>query len=170
MPACTTGRTSSAALLAGAVPLVQTRLAVLSEVVDLLRFLFIDEDDFAIDPAAVEKSLGEGSAAVLAATTDALEPLTSWTTEQVQAAMDAALLEGLGLKRGKAYAPCGLRSAGRPSPRRCRSRWRCSARSGSCDVCERLCPPESRSQVPLVLSPQHHGVWGNWQPDGFWFR
>ena len=92
------------ALLAGAVPLVQTRMAVLSEVVDLLRFLFVPEADFAIDPAAAEKNL-TGAAPVLAAAADALEPLTSWTTESVQAAMDAALLEGLGLKRGKAYAP-----------------------------------------------------------------
>ena len=45
-------------------------------------------------------------AAVLAAAADALEPLTEWSTETVQAALDAALLEGgLGLKRGKAYAP-----------------------------------------------------------------
>ncbi|MDX6266903.1 MAG: glutamyl-tRNA synthetase, partial [Frankiales bacterium] len=36
---------------------------------------------------------------------DALEPLSEWTTETVQGALDAALIDGLGLKRGKAYAP-----------------------------------------------------------------
>jgi glutamyl-tRNA synthetase len=92
-------------LLAGAIPLVHTRMAVLSEVVDLLRFLFVAPADFVVEPAAVEKSLGEGAAAVLAAAAEALEPLTSWTTEDVQGALDAALIEGLGLKRGKAYAP-----------------------------------------------------------------
>ncbi|MCW2544727.1 MAG: glutamyl-tRNA synthetase [Frankiales bacterium] len=97
------GSAAHAELLAGAIPLVQTRMAVLSEVVDLLRFLFTT--DFQVDPAAAEKSLGEGTAAVLAAAADALEPLTSWTTEDVQGALDAALIEGLGLKRGKAYAP-----------------------------------------------------------------
>jgi glutamyl-tRNA synthetase len=91
-------------LLAGAVPLVQTRMAVLSEVVDLLRFLFVPDDDFAIDPAAADKHLAD-AAVVLTAAADALEPLGEWTTESVQTAMDAALLEGLGLKRGKAYAP-----------------------------------------------------------------
>src|SRR4051812_20706663 len=91
-------------LLVGAVPLVQTRLAVLSEVVDLLRFLFVPEESFAVDPAAAEKNL-TGGAAVLTACADALEPLESWTTGGVQAAMDGALLDGLGLKRGKAYAP-----------------------------------------------------------------
>ena len=93
------------AALAGAAPLVQTRLAVLSEAPDLLRFLLIDEADFAVDPAAAEKSLGEGSAQVLTAAAAALEPLQVWTTETVQTALDAALLGGLGLKRGKAYAP-----------------------------------------------------------------
>jgi len=91
--------------LAGAVPLVQTRMAVLSEAPDLLRFLFIDEDDFAMDPAAAATSLGLGSGEVLAAAADALEPLSEWTTSSVQTALEAALLEGLGLKRGKAYAP-----------------------------------------------------------------
>jgi glutamyl-tRNA synthetase len=96
------GSAAHAALLAGAVPLIQTRMAVLSECVDLLRFLFTTE--FAIDPAAAEKSLVDAGP-VLTACADALEPLAEWTTESVQAAMDAALLEGLGLKRGKAYAP-----------------------------------------------------------------
>jgi glutamyl-tRNA synthetase len=99
-----TGTPEQQALLGGAVPLVQTRMAVLSEVVDLLRFLFVDESAFAIDPAAAEKHLTE-AAPVLTAAADALEPLTEWTTESVQQAMDAALLHGLGLKRGKAYAP-----------------------------------------------------------------
>ncbi len=93
------------AALAGAVPLVQTRMAVLSEAPDLLRFLFIDEDDFAVEPAAAAKSLGPGSGELLTAAADALEPLNDWTTSSVQTALDAALLEGLGLKRGKAYAP-----------------------------------------------------------------
>ncbi|MCU1623043.1 MAG: glutamyl-tRNA synthetase [Frankiales bacterium] len=91
-------------LLTGAVPLVQTRMAVLSEVVDLLRFLFVPEQDFTVDPAAAEKNL-VGAEAILTACTDALEALDEWTVESVQAAMDAALIDGLGLKRGKAYAP-----------------------------------------------------------------
>jgi glutamyl-tRNA synthetase len=91
-------------LLAGAVPLVQTRMAVLSEVVDLLRFLFVPEQDFTVDPTAAEKNLA-GAEAILTACADALEALDEWTVESVQAAMDAALIDGLGLKRGKAYAP-----------------------------------------------------------------
>ena len=98
------------AALAAVVPLVQTRVAVLSELPDLVRFLFVAEDDFAVDPAAVAKALGEGSAEVLTAAADALEGVQDWSAETVQAAVDGALLEGgLGLKRGKAYTP--LRAA-----------------------------------------------------------
>jgi glutamyl-tRNA synthetase len=93
------------ALLAGAVPLVQTRMSVLSEVVDLLRFLFVDEASFVVDQAARDKALGPDAGPVLAACAEALEPLGDWTAQAVQAAMDAALIEGLGLKRGKAYTP-----------------------------------------------------------------
>jgi glutamyl-tRNA synthetase len=93
-------------VLARVVPLVQTRVAVLSELPDLVRFLFVAEEDFTVDPAAAAKSLGEGSGVVLETAAAALDGLEDWTAETVQAALDAALLEGgLGLKRGKAYTP-----------------------------------------------------------------
>ena len=101
--------TDQLAVLAGATPLVQTRVALLTEVPALVAFLLVPEDDFVVDPAAAVKALGEGSAAVLTAAADALEPLQEWTTGTVQAAIDGALLEGLGMKRGKAYTP--LRAA-----------------------------------------------------------
>jgi glutamyl-tRNA synthetase len=94
-------------VLAGAIPLIQTRIALLTEAAPLLRFL-VDEG-FSVDPAAAEKSL-TGQVAVLDAAVAALEPVDAWDTDHVQAAIDGALLEdGLGLKRGKAYAP--LRAA-----------------------------------------------------------
>jgi glutamyl-tRNA synthetase len=107
-----TGTADQRALLDGAVPLVQTRMAVLSECVDLLRCLFVEDDAFSIDPVAREKALGPEATPVLAACADALEPLAEWTTETVQAAMDAALIEGLGLKRGKAYGPVRVAVSG----------------------------------------------------------
>ncbi|HWG93855.1 MAG TPA: glutamate--tRNA ligase [Mycobacteriales bacterium] len=93
------------ALLAAAVPLVQTRIALLRDAGPLLRFALVDEAEFAVDPAAAEKVLVAGTDDVLAAAADALEPVAQWDTEHVQAALDGALIDGLGLKRGKAYAP-----------------------------------------------------------------
>jgi glutamyl-tRNA synthetase len=92
-------------LLTAAVPLVQTRLALLRDAGPLLRFALVDEASFAVDPAAAEKVLVAGTAELLTTAADALEPVQVWDTEHVQAALDAALIEGLGLKRGKAYAP-----------------------------------------------------------------
>jgi glutamyl-tRNA synthetase len=101
---------AQAAALAGAAPLVQTRMAVLSEAPALLRFLLVDEDAFTVDPAATAKALGSDAVPVLTSAADALEGVGDWSAETVQAALDGALLEGgLGLKRGKAYAP--LRAA-----------------------------------------------------------
>jgi glutamyl-tRNA synthetase len=98
------GSADHVAMLAGAVPLIQTRMAVLSECSALLRCLFVREDAFVVEDVAREKSLVDAGA-VLTAAADALAALTEWTTETVQAAMDAALIDGLGMKRGKAYAP-----------------------------------------------------------------
>jgi glutamyl-tRNA synthetase len=93
------------ALWDGFVPLVQTRVALLSELPDLVRFAFVPDESFVIAPAAAEKAFVAGSAEILSAAATALEPLSDWTTETVQGAIDAALLDGLGLKRGKAYTP-----------------------------------------------------------------
>jgi glutamyl-tRNA synthetase len=93
------------AVIAAAIPLIQTRMALLAEAPGLLRFLLVDEDDFRVDPAAAEKSLA-GAEPVIEAALAALEPVEVWDTAHVQAALDAALVDGgLGLKRGKAYAP-----------------------------------------------------------------
>jgi glutamyl-tRNA synthetase len=93
------------AAVAAAVPLIQTRMALLTEAPGLLRFLLVDEPAFAVDPAAAEKSLA-GAEPVLTAALEVLEAVDVWDTEHVQGALDAALVDGgLGLKRGKAYAP-----------------------------------------------------------------
>src|SRR3954468_19559082 len=70
-------------VLAAAVPLIQTRMALLSEAPGLLRFLLVQEGSFVVDPAAIEKAV-VGSEPVLAAAVDALEPVEQWDTEHVQ--------------------------------------------------------------------------------------
>jgi glutamyl-tRNA synthetase len=98
------------AVLRELVPLVQTRVSLLSELPALVRFAFVAEEDFAVEPSAAAKALMPANAPVLLAAAAALEAVGDWTTEAVQAAVDGALLEGgLGLKRGKAYLP--LRAA-----------------------------------------------------------
>ncbi|WP_280259876.1 glutamate--tRNA ligase [Nocardia abscessus] len=92
-------------VFAAAAELVQTRIVVMSDAWDLLRFLFAPAEEFAIDPTAGAKNLGPDAAEVLQSAITALEPLTEWTTEAIEAALKKALIDDLGLKPRKAFAP-----------------------------------------------------------------
>ncbi|MFI6956409.1 glutamate--tRNA ligase [Nocardia sp. NPDC050408] len=92
-------------LFAAAAELVQTRIVVLSDAWDLLRFLLAPAEQFAIDPAAGSKNLGSEATPVLDAAIAALEPLPAWTTPAIEDALKTALIDDLGLKPRKAFAP-----------------------------------------------------------------
>ncbi|MEU0875107.1 glutamate--tRNA ligase [Nocardia brasiliensis] len=92
-------------LFAAAAELVQTRIVVLSDAWELLRFLLAPAEQFAIDPAAGTKNLGAEATPVLQAAITALEPLAEWTTPAIEAALKTALIDELGLKPRKAFAP-----------------------------------------------------------------
>ena len=88
-----------------AAELVQTRIVVLADAWDLLKFLFVSDDEFAIDPAAAAKNLGPDATPVLEATIAALEAVQEWTPEPLETALKATLIDELGLKPRKAFAP-----------------------------------------------------------------
>lgn len=92
-------------LFAAAAELVQTRIVVLSDAWELLRFLLAPAEQFAIDPAAGAKNLGAEATPVLQAAITALEPLNEWATPAIEAALKTALIDELGLKPRKAFAP-----------------------------------------------------------------
>ncbi|MBF6354771.1 glutamate--tRNA ligase [Nocardia higoensis] len=92
-------------VFAAAAELVQTRIVVLSDAWDLLRFLFVPAEEFAVDEAAAAKNLGPDAVPVLEAAAAALEPLTSWTTPVIEEALKTALIDDLGLKPRKAFTP-----------------------------------------------------------------
>jgi glutamyl-tRNA synthetase len=100
-------------VLRAATPLVQERMNTLSEAVDMLGFLFIDEDAFAIDPDAAAKVLTSGSGAVLEVAAKALRGLPDWKTEAIEQALRSALVEGLGLKPKNAFGPVRVAISGR---------------------------------------------------------
>jgi len=88
---------------ATAAELVQTRIVVLSDAWDLLKFF--DDDSYAIDPAAAAKELGADAAGVLDSACAALDGVTPWTAAGIEEALKAALIDGLGLKPRKAFGP-----------------------------------------------------------------
>ncbi|MBW0104537.1 glutamate--tRNA ligase [Pseudonocardia sp. KRD291] len=101
------------ALLTAAAPLVQERSVVLSDAARMLAFLFVDESSFTPDPDAAEKNLGADAAPVLQAAIDGLGALDEWTAETVEASLKESLVDGLGLKPRKAFAPVRVAVSGR---------------------------------------------------------
>src|SRR6201991_4959659 len=83
-------------------PLAQTRIAVLSEIVDYVDFLFPDEP--VIDDASWAKAMKGDAAEILAATITAFEALGEWAAEPLKAAVEEVGL-ARELKLGKTQAP-----------------------------------------------------------------
>ncbi|WP_309140005.1 glutamate--tRNA ligase [Micromonospora sp. 4G55] len=95
---------------AAVAPLAQTRIAVLSEIVPNVDFLFLA--DPLIDEAAWAKAMKEGAADLLDAAIAAYEALESWDAESLKATLEAVGAER-GLKLGKAQAPVRVAVTGR---------------------------------------------------------
>jgi glutamyl-tRNA synthetase len=105
------------AVLRAAVPLVHERIGKLTEAVDMLGFLLVEESQFTRDPGDVEKLLDEDGRGVVKAAHDALASLDTWTTEAIDAALRQALVEELGLKPRHAFGPVRVAVTGsRVSP------------------------------------------------------
>jgi glutamyl-tRNA synthetase len=92
------------AVIAAAAPLIQGRISKLSDAPGMLGFLLVDEAAFSVDPEDAARSLGPDAAPVLAAAHEALIAVDSWTWEPVKEALQAALVDGLGLKPKAAFA------------------------------------------------------------------
>ena len=93
------------AVFDAAAALVQTRIVVLSDAAALLGFLFVADADFAVDEAAATKALGPAAEEPLNAALGVLQVLPTWRSDDIEAALKAALVEGLGLKPRKAFTP-----------------------------------------------------------------
>jgi len=95
-----------------ATPLVQTRLNLLSEARGMLGFLLVPDAELVIEPDAVG-SLKPDAPAVLEASLMALDGLAEWRSSQLEAALRAALVEGLGIKPKFAFGPLRVAVTGR---------------------------------------------------------
>ncbi|MGV0605652.1 glutamate--tRNA ligase [Mycolicibacterium sp. XJ1904] len=95
---------------AEAAALVQTRIVVLGDAWDLLRFL--NDAEFALDEKSAAKELKPEAVAVLDAALGALENVADWTTPAIEAALKEALLDGLGVKPRKAFGPIRVAATG----------------------------------------------------------
>lgn len=98
------------AAFAAVAPLAQTRVAVLSEIVSYVDFLFLDQPP--VDQGAWAKSMKDGSVDLLAATIEAYAALPDWQPEPLKTTLEQ-IGAARGLKLGKAQAPVRVAVTGR---------------------------------------------------------
>ena len=102
------------AILDAAAPLIQERVTVLSEAPDLLSFLFKNAAQITIEDDA-KNGLPENTVQVLNSAISALEPIADadFKTERLQAELNQALIETMGLKPRFAFGPLRTGISGR---------------------------------------------------------
>ena len=94
-------------------PLVQERCETLGQAADMLTFLLVPEDAFAVDRDDASKVLTGDAQSVLGAAVDALRTVSDWSTASIEQALREALVDGLGLKPRLAFAPVRVAVSGR---------------------------------------------------------
>lgn len=99
-------------LVTQATPLVQERMQLLKEAGPMLGFLFVSDEELTFDPDSVG-ALKDDAPQVLDASIAALEGLEDFTAEPIQAALRAAIVDGLGIKPKFAFAPARVAVTGR---------------------------------------------------------
>jgi glutamyl-tRNA synthetase len=99
---------ADAQLLELAMPLVAERMNKLTEAVDMLGFLFVDESSFALID-----ELDDSGRDVVRAAHESLSALESWSTADIEAALREALIEKLELKPRVAFGPVRIAVTGR---------------------------------------------------------
>ena len=97
------------ALLTAVTPLVQERIQTLGEATGMLAFLFVSDRDLVVEDGL----LTAGSEGVLSAANDALSGLETFDAASIEAALRAALVDGLGLKPRLAFGPVRVAVSGR---------------------------------------------------------
>ena len=91
------------AVITAAAPLIQGRITKLTEAPNMLRFLLVDEADFAVNPDDAARALGPDAVPALEAAHAVLADLEPWTADAIRDALQTALVDGLGLKPRAAF-------------------------------------------------------------------
>ena len=105
-----TGSADEIALVKQALPLIQERIIMLSEVPAMLKFLFVK--NFTVEADSVAKITDEASKQVLQRSLKELEPLATWNHESIEAALRSSLIEEMGLKPRIAFGAVRIATTG----------------------------------------------------------
>jgi glutamyl-tRNA synthetase len=99
-------------LIRAATPLVQERMQLLSEAEGMLTFLLVDDGDLVVADDARAQLKGD-PAGVLDVAVPVLEALPGWVASDIENALRAALVDGLGIKAKFAFTPLRVGVTGR---------------------------------------------------------
>ena len=105
-----TGTAEEIALVKLALPLIQERIIMLSEVPAMLKFLFVK--NFAVEADSVAKITDDASKQVLQRSLKELEPLATWNHDSIEAALRSSLIEEMGLKPRIAFGAVRIATTG----------------------------------------------------------
>ena len=105
-----TGSTEEIVLVKKALPLIQERIIMLSEVPAMLKFLFVK--NFAVEADSVSKITDDASKQVLQRSLKELEPLATWNHDSIEAALRSSLIEDMGLKPRIAFGAVRIATTG----------------------------------------------------------
>ena len=105
-----TGTADEIALVKLALPLIQERIIMLSEVPAMLKFLFVK--NFAVEADSVAKITDDASKQVLQRCLKELEPLATWNHDSIEAALRSSLIEEMGLKPRIAFGAVRIATTG----------------------------------------------------------
>ena len=105
-----TGSADEIALVKLALPLIQERIIMLSEVPAMLKFLFVK--NFAVEADSVAKITDDASKQVLQRSLKELEPLAAWNHDSIEAALRSSLIEEMGLKPRIAFGAVRIATTG----------------------------------------------------------
>ena len=105
-----TGSTEEIVLVKKALPLIQERIIMLSEVPPMLKFLFVK--NFTVEADSVSKITDDASKQVLQRSLKELEPLATWNHDSIEAALRSSLIEDMGLKPRIAFGAVRIATTG----------------------------------------------------------
>jgi glutamyl-tRNA synthetase len=104
------GTDSEIDLVKRALPIIQERIVMFSEVPAMLKFLFVK--DFMIEADSLSKVTDSAAKDVLKRSLKELEPLGEWTHERIEAALRSSLIDDMGLKPRIAFGAVRIATTG----------------------------------------------------------
>ncbi len=105
-----TGAPEEIALVKRALPIIQERIIMFSEVPAMLNFLFVKNFEVATD--SLSKVNDSAAKEVLKRALKELEPISDWTHSSIEAALRASLIDEMGLKPRIAFGAVRIATTG----------------------------------------------------------